>query len=67
MHSSHTEKRLIDRGKETALSGGVGWEKGERKGGSLGMKGWLAGQSVKRGDKPLASILKERKGEDFTR
>lgn len=50
MHSSHTEKkRLIDRGEETALSGGVGREKGERKGGSKGMKGWLAGQSVKEG------------------
>lgn len=32
MHSGTTEKkekkkRLIDRGEETALSGGVGWEK----------------------------------------
>lgn len=57
MHSSagkctaatQKKKRLIDRGEETALSGGVGWEKGQRKGGSKGMKGWLAGQSVKEG------------------
>lgn len=65
----HRKKRLIDRREETAFffSGGMGWEKGEKKGGSQGMKGWMAGQSVKRGDKTLASVPKERKGEDFTR
>lgn len=41
--------RLIDREDETALSGGVGCKKGERKGGRQGMKGCLAGQSVKEG------------------
>lgn len=69
MHSSHTHKkkkeRLIDRGEETALSGGVGWEKGERTGGSQGMKGWLAGPSVKEGrqNPGFSPPPKERKKE----
>lgn len=70
MHSSHTgekkRERLIDRGEETALSGGSR-ERGEegRKPGNW-KDGWQA-KVLKRGDKTLASVLKERKGEDFTR
>ncbi len=43
------------------------FRKGRGREEARGMKGWLAGQSVKRGDKTLASIPRERKGEDFTR
>lgn len=63
MYSSHTakkKKRQIDRGDETAFSGGVGSKRGERKGGSSGVKGCLAGQSVKEG-RQNAGLSPERK------
>lgn len=71
MHSGTTEKkekkkRLIDRGEETALSGGVGWEKRGEEAKGEWKDGWQA-KVLKRGDKTLASVPKERKGEDFTR
>lgn len=65
LHRKKKRKRLIDREEETALSGGVDWEKGERKIGSQGMKGWQAGQSVKKGRQNPGVSPKRKKRRGF--